>query len=761
ISGGETTAGNTFTVNNLNAGALANTKLELTDETDHITLTGKSFLAGGVSDTATIELNNNSGVVGTGVDADGIDVGTLTFVNVDVLNLKSTSDGTAAATEQNSIATLVATDLEKLVITGDNAIAITTDATTTGLTEVDASGLVNSSSDIGATVNLSADVTGGGALLIGSAQNDSLTGTGNGTTSGDTFRAGKGSDTIVVDAGATAQRDVFVYTATALGTGDLSAGDVDTIYGVQGVGASLGATSDVITLDTAVLNALKVTGTVLGSAGANVAIGSTLSATTNIAAVTNGADLELRFDLNGNGAYDTSSDFAIKLMGHATNSVTYDAATKLLYVSSFATGATLGNDTLVGDASANRIDGLAGNDTISAAAGNDTLIGSAGNDSMTGGADADTFDITTTAADTDEITDWGVGADVLSGTAFAGQTLKVTIDNASTLAFDASTAFATNGMVSVTGGNANDTITGGANSDTLSGGAGTDSLVGGAGTDSLVGGAGNDTITGGTGNDTMTGGADNDTFIITTTAADTDEITDWGVGTDVLSGTAFAGQTLKVTIDNASTLAFDASTAFATNGTVSVTGGNANDTITGGANSDTLSGGAGTDSLVGGAGVDVITGGAGADTVTGGTGNDIFVYETVADWSVTETITDYGTAAQNTTALDNAPIAGLNGDVLRFDYSNIAAITGFVGVAGNLVTTIPLTTNGSTLLAGALVQGAGAQVATAAFAQFLYNSTTGLLSIDVDGTAGATAVVDIALIGTGLTLTGTDILFVA
>lgn len=167
----------------------------------------------------------------------------------------------------------------------------------------------------------------------------------------------------------------------------------------------------------------------------------------------------------------------------------------------------------------------------------------------------------------------------------------------------------------------------------------------------------------------------------------------------------------------------------------------------------------GTATINAGAGDDVLVSGAGTQTMTGGTGNDIFAYNTVAGFSATESITDYGTVAQNTTALANAAITGLNGDVLRFDLSELTA-AGLVNT-GNAFVADTTGTNGSTLAgAGAFVAGAGAQVATAATAQFLYNSTTGLLSIDYDGT-GAGAAADIALIGTGLTLTATDFLIVA
>ena len=56
--------------------------------------------------------------------------------------------------------------------------------------------------------------------------------------------------------------------------------------------------------------------------------------------------------------------------------------------------------------------------------------------------------------------------------------------------------------------------------------------------------------------------------------------------------------------------------------TVTVTGGNGNDTLDGGNGNDTLSGGNGNDTLTGGNGNDTLKGGNGNDTVTGDNGND-------------------------------------------------------------------------------------------------------------------------------------------
>ncbi|NCU38326.1 hypothetical protein EOL96_04700 [Candidatus Saccharibacteria bacterium] len=93
LTGIKVSATTSATVNNINAGAVGN--IVVSDSNGFgLTFTAKDFVAGGTSDTAGITLDNSVTKSGT-----GIDVGTgLSFANVDVLNLKTVSDGTAAKT---------------------------------------------------------------------------------------------------------------------------------------------------------------------------------------------------------------------------------------------------------------------------------------------------------------------------------------------------------------------------------------------------------------------------------------------------------------------------------------------------------------------------------------------------------------------------------------------------------------------------------------------------------------------------------------
>jgi len=68
-----------------------------------------------------------------------------------------------------------------------------------------------------------------------------------------------------------------------------------------------------------------------------------------------------------------------------------------------------GNDTLIGNILANKLDGGAGNDTIRGGKGDDTIIGGAGNDTLTGGGGNDTF-VFRADFGRDVITDFQVGS---------------------------------------------------------------------------------------------------------------------------------------------------------------------------------------------------------------------------------------------------------------------------------------------------------------------------------------------------------------
>ncbi|WP_217642137.1 calcium-binding protein [Aliiroseovarius crassostreae] len=152
------------------------------------------------------------------------------------------------------------------------------------------------------------------------------------------------------------------------------------------------------------------------------------------------------------------------------------------------------NDTLNGSASADWIDGFAGDDVLNGLGGDDFIFGRDGEDSLNGGG----------------------GDDILAG----GKD---------------------NDLIS--GGTGNDVMTGGADDDILNGDAGNDVMMGGTGNDILNGGAGNDLLVGDLGNDTIiaSGGQDQIRF-------------GFGDGNDIYQGnTSFAGTDVFVFEDDIQT----------------------------------------------------------------------------------------------------------------------------------------------------------------------------------------------------------------
>jgi Ca2+-binding RTX toxin-like protein len=140
------------------------------------------------------------------------------------------------------------------------------------------------------------------------------------------------------------------------------------------------------------------------------------------------------------------------------------------------------------------------------------------------------------------------------------------------------------------------------------------------------------------------------------------------------------------------------------------------DIISGGNGNDQLFGGAGADQLDGGFGQDILDGGAGNDVLTGGGDPDRFVYQ--------------------------APDEGID-TIVDFTPNEDLLVINVSAFGGGLVA-------GAALDASQLVASAGA-TAEQAHGQFLYDTSTGVLSWDADGT-GALAPVQLA------TLDGTPLI---
>ena len=194
------------------------------------------------------------------------------------------------------------------------------------------------------------------------------------------------------------------------------------------------------------------------------------------------------------------------------------------------------------------------------------------------------------------------------------------------------------------GGAGDDTLTGGSGNDLLFGQTGDDTLFGKGGNDFLFGGDGNDMLTGGAGNDQVFGQAGNDVMIWN--AGDGSDIFEGGDGTDTaLVNGGNGAETFTITA-NGSRVRLDRVTPapfsldIGTTESLVLHAGGGDDvisagnglstlislTLDGGDGNDTITGSDGADQLIGGAGNDVVSGGRGADTASLGNGDDTFVW---------------------------------------------------------------------------------------------------------------------------------------
>lgn len=420
----------------------------------------------------------------------------------------------------------------------------------------------------------------------------------------------------------------------------------------------------------------------------------------------------------------------------------------------------VGNDIsnlITGNAGANSLNGLYGYDTLIGGAGNDMLISADGFDSMMGGMGNDSYFV---ASENDEIIekasegtdsvvasversytlsdhverlrliglhvdghgntlnnaisgttgnnllDGATGADTLTG--FAGADAYI-VDNVGDLVIedvsnDRDEVFATvsytlraNVEYLTLGGSAAINGAGNALNNRLIGNDSANKLSGGAGADLLMGYAGADQLIGGTGADTLKGGIGNDTYDVDSSLDVIVEMT--SLSSEIDSVKSIVSWALGANLENLALL-----------GSAQING-------TGNALANTLIGNSAANVLDGGAGLDTLTGGAGADTFS------------------------FSTALSATGNVDRIKDFSVADDTIRLENGVFKAL-------GN---------------AGALAPAnlrAGANVTTAADGNdfLLYNSTTGALYYDADGSGAAFSAVRFATLTTGLALTAADFL---
>ena len=227
-------------------------------------------------------------------------------------------------------------------------------------------------------------------------------------------------------------------------------------------------------------------------------------------------------------------------------------------IENFVGGA--GNDTVIGNAVANHMEGRDGNDQFWGGGGNDTLLGGEGNDSLNG----------------EEGNDRLIGGEDKD---------------------------------SLWGNAGNDSLWGNAGHDNLVGGSGDDTLYGGHDSDWLRGHSGNDRLNGGAGDDRLEGGEGLDTL-------DYSWSVDEGVTVNLATGMGSGGHAEGDIVSGFENIAGSTHDD-------RLIGDGSNNELTGGGGHDTLVGGAGNDKLIGNTGRDTLWGGRGADTLWGGGGDDI------------------------------------------------------------------------------------------------------------------------------------------
>ena len=230
-------------------------------------------------------------------------------------------------------------------------------------------------------------------------------------------------------------------------------------------------------------------------------------------------------------------------------------------------------------------------------------------------------------------------------------------------------------------------------------------LLGNSGVNTLTGGAGNDTLNGGAGADKMLGGLGNDIYVVDVSTDVVTENTNEGTDT-VQSGITY---TLGSNVEN-----------LTLTGTSAING-------TGNTLDNVLVGNSAANTLNGGTGNDILNGGLGKDTLTGGAGNDFFVFDTaLSSASNVDSLTDFA-AGLDKIQLDKDIFTALQAVGTLSSASFKASATGAAGDDNDY---------------------------------FLYNTTSGALFYDADG-SGQGVAVQFATLTTKPAVTANDFIVVA
>ncbi|PSF37130.1 hypothetical protein C7H19_11875 [Aphanothece hegewaldii CCALA 016] len=392
-----------------------------------------------------------------------------------------------------------------------------------------------------------------------------------------------------------------------------------------------------------------------------------------------------------------------------------------------------GNDSITTGEGDDYISAGAGDDYISAGAGDDYIDAGTGNDTVIGGAGFDQLykdSSDQTTAVNFSYTDPEVGK--IQG--IESVTLR-TGSGDDTIVSTAASGYPYYNANTIYSNDGNDSITTGEGDDYISAGEGDDYISSGEGDDYISSGEGDDTVIGGAGNDQLYKDSSDQTTAVNFSYTDPEVGKIQGIesvtlltgsGDDTIVSTAALGYSY-----------YDANIIYTYDGNDSITTGEGNDYISSGEGKDYISAGAGNDyiyagtgndKIIGGGGKDYISADSGDDTLYGGNGVDTLYGGDGLDYFVFKSSTEGIDFIDDFTVIDDTIVvfqAGFGNDLIAD-----AAITAEQFIIGTAATT--------------------------ATQRFIYNSSSGALLFDADGTGGIAAV-QLATLSTGLSLSNADI----
>jgi Ca2+-binding RTX toxin-like protein len=550
--------------------------------------------------------------------------------------------------------------------------------------------------------------------LYGGDGNDTL----DGAAGGDRMYGGAGNDTYVVDH----SLDRII---------ELDGEGTDTVLSSISFSFSGLTALENLTLT----GAAAINGT--GNALANILIG---NAAANI--LDGGTGIDTMQGGGGNDIYyvDVAGDAVLEAVGGGNDTVlaarSYAlAAGQEIETLATANDAGTGFINLTGNELNNMLRGNAGNNILDGGLGSDILDGGAGIDTMQGGGGNDGYYVDNAADIIREAI--GAGSDwVYTSTSYtlaAGQEIESlsTTDDAGTAQINLTGNEFANALLGNAGSNrldgdgGDDYLRGEAGDDQVIGGDGNDTLRGGEGNDQIIGGDGGDALAGDAGSDQLSGGRGDDRYYLADANDTVIEAAGEGydtLGTD-MSYTLAAGVEIEELIGTGGLGYSSLFTLIGNEFGQTIVGNETSSLLSGLGGNDILVGYTAADTLLGGDGNDRLDADLGADQLTGGGGTDVFVFDTALGITNIDTITDF--------------VHGT--DLIVLDQSIFVSLEGI-----------------STLSAAAFSNGP----ATTADQHILYDSATGNLSYDADGSGAGAAIVFATLANHPATITSADFIVV-